>query len=68
MMSVTVTNNVQQKLLNVIPPNLNDNDIEEIKKILVKYFASKAMDEMDNFWKEKGFASEEDMEKYLNEK
>jgi len=63
-----VTNFSQQKLLNIIPPNLNDDDIEEIKEMLIKYFAKKAMDEMDKFWDEKGFQTDEDMEKYLNEK
>ncbi|OHD19673.1 MAG: hypothetical protein A2086_01745 [Spirochaetes bacterium GWD1_27_9] len=65
-----VANNVdyQQKLLNIIPPNLSDNDIEEIKEMLIKYFAKKAMDEMDKFWDEKNFKTDEDMEKYLNEK
>ena len=64
----TVTSFSQQKLLNIIPPNLNDDDIEEIKEMLVKYFAEKAMDEMDKFWDEKGFETDQDMERYLNEK
>ena len=66
-MQATISN-YQQKLLNIIPPNINDNDFEEIKDILVKYFAEKAMDEMDKFWDEKGFSSDEDMENYLSAK
>lgn len=57
-----------QALLNVIPPNVSDKDLEEIKKFLIKYFAEKAIESADRFWNEKGFKSDDDMEKYLNEK
>jgi hypothetical protein len=38
-----INNNIdyQQELLKIIPPNLSEENIKEIKKILVKYFASK---------------------------
>lgn len=57
----------QQELLKIIPPNITDDDVKVIKKFLVKYFAGKASNEMDKFWDEMGFASAEDMTKYLND-
>jgi hypothetical protein len=64
----TITNtDYQQELLKIIPPNITKEDVKEIRKFMVKYFASKATAEMDKFWDEKGFASAADMEKYLNE-
>jgi hypothetical protein len=57
-----------QNLLNVIPPNITNEEIDEIKDLLVKYFAEKATIEANKFWDEKGFKSAKDMENYLNEK
>ncbi len=57
----------QQELLKIIPPNLSKQDVKEIKKILVKYFASRATEEMNKLWDEKGFKSAKDMENYLDE-
>jgi hypothetical protein len=66
-MQTTITT-AQQKLLNIIPPNMDETDLKNIQDILVKYFAVRAMDGMDEFWNEKGFKSDEDMYRYLNEK
>lgn len=57
----------QGELLKIIPPNINNDDMEEIKDLLVKYFAQKATEEADKFWDEKGFKSAKDMEDYLGE-
>ena len=57
----------QQELLKIIPPNITGDDIQVIKKFLVKYFAGKASDEMDKLWDERGFKSAEDMVKYLDD-
>lgn len=64
----TVISASRQKLLNLIPLDIDENDLENIQDILVKYFAAKAMDRIDLFWDSKGFSSDGDMLQYLNEK
>ncbi len=57
----------QQELFRLIPPNITGNDVKEIKKLLVKYFAHRATTEMDKFWDENNFKSAKEMENYLND-
>jgi hypothetical protein len=66
-MLVTNINHYQQELIKIIPPNLSEEDLKAIKKMLVQYFAKKVTREMDDLWDEKGFKTAEDMENYLNE-
>jgi hypothetical protein len=65
-MSYQITD-YQQEILKSIPPNLTQEDIKAIRRLLAKYFADRAGEEADKLWDEKGFKSAKDMEKYLNE-
>ena len=58
--------NLQQELLKIYSTDINEKQLEEIKQILIKYFAKKAMDKADKFWGEKKFKNDKDMENWLN--
>ena len=58
--------NLQLELLKLYSTNLDKKDLVEIKRILAKYFAQRAIKEADKIWEEKGL-SNDDMEKWLNE-
>lgn len=59
--------NVQIELLKLFNTNLSDQDIAELKKLLSKFYADKAIAYADKIWDEKAL-TDEDMEKWLNEK
>lgn len=44
--------NLQLELLKLFKYELPDNQLQEIKSILAKYFADKATNEMDRLWNE----------------
>ena len=44
--------NLQLELLKLFKYELPENQIQEIKALLAKYFADKASDEMDKLWEE----------------
>ena len=46
--------------------NIAEADLLNIKRYLAKYFASKAIDEADNIWKEKNY-SNDTMNEWLKE-
>ena len=46
--------NLQLELPKLFSRKVADNDLLEIKQILLKYFAEKAMDEADKVWLEQG--------------
>lgn len=58
--------NVQEELLKLYSQNLSPEDLDELKKVLGKYFADKASKEADKIWDEKKF-SNETMDAWLNE-
>ncbi|MES2701919.1 MAG: hypothetical protein V4649_04725 [Bacteroidota bacterium] len=58
--------NIQQELLKLYSSNIAEADLLNIKRYLAKYFASKAIDEADNIWEQKGYDNET-MNKWLNE-
>lgn len=58
--------NVQMELLKLYSTNLSQDDLLDLKKILARYFAQKAINGADKIWEEKGL-SNEDMKKWLNE-
>lgn len=58
--------NLQLEILKLYARQVSEHDLLEIKKLLAKYFAQKAMDLADQAWDEKGWTSE-DEEKFLNE-
>lgn len=50
--------NLQLELLKLFKYELPDNQLEEIKSILAKYFADKATNEMDRLWNENNWNNE----------
>ncbi len=58
--------NLQLELLKLFKYELPDNQIQEIKILLSKYFADKASDEMDKLWEENNW-SNKTMEDWKNE-
>jgi len=58
--------NLQLELIKLFKYELPDNQIQEIKTLLSKYFANKATDEMDKLWEENDW-SDKMMEDWKNE-
>ena len=48
--------NLQLELLKMFKYELPENQIQEIKALLAKYFADKASDEMDKLWEENSWS------------
>lgn len=58
--------NLQLELLEMFEYELPDNQLYEVRDMLVKYFADKASDEMDKLWEENNW-SNETMKEWGNE-
>lgn len=58
--------NLQIELLKLYSTNLSQDNLLELKRILARYFAQKAINEADKIWEEKGL-SNLDMKKWLDE-
>ena len=58
--------NVQMELIKLYSTNLNDNELLELKNILVQHFSRKAINEADSLWKKKGMSAQT-MDAWLNE-
>ena len=58
--------NMQQELLKLYSSNIADADLLNIRRYLAKYFASKAIDEADKIWNERGYSNEL-MDKWLSD-
>jgi len=58
----TPLNNIQLEILNLFSRDLEENELKEIKKILVQYLAKKATRLANEVWDEKGW-TQEDMER-----
>ena len=56
---------VQLELLKLFSRDIEDNDLKEIKKLIVKYLSNKLSKDADKVWEEKNW-SNEDMDKFLN--
>jgi len=50
--------NLQIELLQLYSQDVSDEDLIAIKRMLARYFADKASDEMDKLWTEKGWTNE----------
>lgn len=59
--------NVQVELLKLYSTNLSNKDLEELKDVLAKYYADKAILLANEIWDKKGL-TDTDMEFWLNEK
>ena len=58
--------NMQKELVKLFNYDLNENQLNDIKKLLSEYFANKATEEMDKFWTENNL-SEENIEQWSQE-
>ena len=58
--------NLQQELLKIFSRNIKEDELEEIRNILVKYFANKAIKSADKVWDERGYTNEL-MDEWLND-
>lgn len=58
--------NVQMELIKLYSTNLNDNELLELKNMLVQHFSRKAINEADSLWEEKGMSAHT-MDDWLNE-
>jgi hypothetical protein len=58
--------NIQVELMKLFSTNLSDNDLIELKDLLAKFYAEKAIAKADQIWDTKGL-SNDDMEKWLDE-
>lgn len=56
--------NLQLELLKLYSFNLSEDQLREVQRLLAKYFADRASDEMDRLWDEKGW-SDETMDEWL---
>jgi len=65
-MSNVSLSNLQMEILELYSTDLKENDLHELKRILAKFYAEKAIREADRIWDEKGF-TQQDMENWLNE-
>ncbi|MCI4648334.1 hypothetical protein [Phaeodactylibacter sp.] len=59
--------NLQIELLQLYSQDVSDEDLIAIKRMLARYFADKASDEMDKLWTEKGWTNET-MDNWLEDK
>jgi hypothetical protein len=59
--------NVQMELMKLYSTNLSDQELAELKDVLAKFYADKAISKANEIWDDKGL-TDADMEKWLNEK
>lgn len=59
-------NNAQRELLNLFSQDIPEQQWQEIREMLSKYFAEKLSDEVDELW-EKNNWTEETMKQWENE-
>ena len=57
---------LQLELLKLFARDVEENDLIEIKKLLIQYFANKAMDTADKVWEQNKW-NEQDENRFLNE-
>ncbi len=60
-------NNVQVELLKLYSTNLSDKDLQDLKSLLARFYADKAISKANQIWDERGLTNT-DMEAWLNEK
>ena len=58
--------NLQIEILELYSTELPEEDLKELKILLAKFYAERAIREADRIWDEKHLTNE-DMEKWLNE-
>jgi len=60
-------NNAQMELMKLFSTDLSEKELEELRTLLSRFYAVKAIKAADKFWDKKGLTNE-DMDKWLNEK
>lgn len=58
--------NAQIELLKLFSTNMPDHEVRELRNLLSRYYARKAIYEADNLWDSKNLTNE-DMDNLLNE-
>jgi hypothetical protein len=59
-------NNAQVELMKLFGTDLSSKDLKDMKQLLSKFFADRAIKAADELWDNKGL-SNDDMDKWLNE-
>ena len=59
--------NVQVELMKLFGTNLSESDLQELKELLSRFFADKAIAAADEVWDQKGLSNDH-MDQWLNEK
>ncbi len=49
---------LQVELLKMFSTEISEEEVLDIKRLLAKYFADKASDEMDELWKKRGWTND----------
>jgi len=62
----TPLSNLQMEILELYSTNLTEDELNELKTVLAKFYADKAIREADRLWDERNL-TDHDMEKWLNE-
>lgn len=58
--------NAQIELLKIYSTNISESDLKELKDLLAKFYANKAIVQANKVWEEKALTNET-MENWLNE-
>jgi hypothetical protein len=58
--------NLQIELLQLYSQNVSEEDLIAIKRLLARYFADRASDEMDKLWEEEGWTNDT-MDEWLSD-
>jgi len=59
-------NNAQIELMKLFGTNLSESDLTDLKKVLSRFFADKAISAADKIWDTKGL-NDDDMDRLLSE-
>ncbi|MHA4894841.1 hypothetical protein ACXZ1K_08825 [Pedobacter sp. PWIIR3] len=59
-------NNAQMELMKLFGTDLSSSDLKDLKNLLSRFFADKAIRSADQVWDEKGLTND-DMDRLLNE-
>lgn len=58
--------NLQLELLKLYSHDLNEQDLVAVQRLLAKFFADRASDEMDRLWDENGW-TDDTMDEWLSD-
>ena len=58
--------NVQVELLKLYSTNLSEEDLLDLRTMIARYYAERAIKNADKIWEERGLTND-DMEKWLND-